>query len=128
MCKLDFCGEVFTGETQDSEHVDLALFELLPAEFDGVGAARNRVAQRAFAFAQIVIAGESVLHVFERAQRRPYVACGRSFLLSGTEILSCLEFTAKENWLGDSAGETPDERIEHTDRVELRGSESAPWH
>src|SRR4029453_19245669 len=32
LCELDFRGEVFPGETQNGKHVDLALFELLPAE------------------------------------------------------------------------------------------------
>ena len=50
LCELDFRGEVFPSETQDGEHVDLALFELLPAELDRIGAARNCVAKRAFAF------------------------------------------------------------------------------
>src|SRR5437762_11533669 len=31
--QLDFCGKILSGETQDGEHVDLALFELLPAKF-----------------------------------------------------------------------------------------------
>ena len=48
--ELDFRGEVFPSETQDREHVGLALFELLPAELHRIGTARNRVAQRAFAF------------------------------------------------------------------------------
>src|SRR5260370_11962657 len=39
LCELDFRGEVFPGKAQDGEHVDLALFELLPAEFNRVGAA-----------------------------------------------------------------------------------------
>jgi hypothetical protein len=39
LCELDFRSEVFPRKTQDSEHVDLALFELLPAEFNRVGAA-----------------------------------------------------------------------------------------
>src|SRR6476620_3322254 len=75
LCELDFRGEVFPGETQDGEHVDLALFELLPAELDRIGAARNRVAQRAFAFTQIVIAGKSIFHFLERAQRVAHVTC-----------------------------------------------------
>src|SRR5438876_7853948 len=104
LCELDFRGEVFSGETQDGEHVDLALFELLPAELHRIGAARNRIAQRAFAFAQIVIAGESVLHVFEGTQCGADIACGGGFLLGGTEILRSLEFTAKENWLRDPTG------------------------
>ena len=50
LCELDFRGEVFPSETQDGEHVDLALLELLSAELDRIGAARNCVAKRAFAF------------------------------------------------------------------------------
>src|SRR6266481_3606829 len=102
--QLNFCGEVFPGKAQDCEHVDLALFELLPAKLHRIGTARNRIAQRAFAFAQIVIAGESVLHVFEGTQRRAHVTRGSGFLFGGTEILRSLEFTAKENWLCDPTG------------------------
>jgi hypothetical protein len=88
--QLDFCGEIFPGKPQDGEHVDLTLFKLQPAEFHGVGTARNRVAQRAFAFAQVVIGCESVFHVFERSQRGAHVACGGGFLLDGAEILRSL--------------------------------------
>src|SRR6266566_5813739 len=123
---LDFRGEVFTGETQDGEHVGLALFELLPAEFHRVSAARNGVAQCAFAFTQIIIVSESVFHIFERAQRRPDVARGGGFLLGSAKILCSFEFAAEENRLSDSGGKSPDEGIEHPDRVELGGSESAP--
>src|SRR6266576_7278922 len=91
---LDFRGEVFTGETQDGEHVGLALFELLPAEFHRVSAARNGVAQCAFAFTQIVLVSESVFHIFDRAPRRPDVARGGGFLLGGAEVLRSLKFTA----------------------------------
>ena len=115
LSELDFRGKVFPSETQDGEHIDLALFELLPAELHRIGTARNRVAQRAFAFAQIVIAGESVFHVFERAQRGAHVACGGGFLLGGAEILRSLEFTAEENRLCDPSGETPDDGIERAD-------------
>ncbi len=59
LCELDFRGEVFPSETQDGEHVDLALFKLQPCEFHGVGTARNRVGQCVFAFTQIVIAGHT---------------------------------------------------------------------
>src|SRR5438874_1680488 len=122
--QLDFCGEIFPGKPQDREHVDLALFELLPAEFHGVGTARNRVGQRAFAFAQVVIACESVFHVFERSQRGTHVACRGGFLLGGAKILRSLKFTAEENRLRNPGSQTPDDGIERADRVELRGSES----
>ena len=39
--QLDFCGEIFTGKTQDGKHVDLTLLELQPAEFHGVRTART---------------------------------------------------------------------------------------
>src|SRR6476646_4340132 len=123
--ELDFRGEVFAGETQDGEHVDLALFELLPAELHRIGAARNRVAQRAFAFAQIVIGGESVFDLFERAQRGSHIACGGGLLLGGAEILRSFKFAAKENRLCDPSGQTPDESIERADPVKFRGSEAA---
>src|SRR5438046_1600046 len=122
--QLDFCGEIFPGKPQDREHVDLALFELLPAEFHGVGTARNRVSQRAFAFAQVVIACESVFHVFERSHRGAHVACRGGFLVGGAKILRSLKFTAEENRLSDPGSQTPDDGIERADRVELRGSES----
>src|SRR5436309_13615559 len=124
--QLDFWGEIFPGKPQGREHVDLALFELLPAEFHGVGTARNRVGQRAFAFAQVIIACESVFHVFERSQRGAYVACRGGFLLCGAKILRSLKFTAEENRLRDPGSQTPDDGIERADRVELRSSESAP--
>src|SRR5438128_7649493 len=104
--QLNFCGEIFTGKTQDGEHVDLALFKLLPAKFHGVGTARNRVAQRAFAFMQIVVVSESVFHIFERAQCGADIACGGGFLLGGAEILRSLEFTPEENWLSYSSGKS----------------------
>src|SRR5438046_7184436 len=116
--QLDFCGEIFPGKPQDREHVDLALFELLPAEFHGVGTARNRVGQRAFAFAQVVIACESVFYVFERSQRGAHVACRGGFLLGGAKILRSLKFTAEENRLSDPGSQTPDDGIERADRVE----------
>src|SRR5438876_3682629 len=101
LCELDFRGKVFVGETQDGKHVGLALFELLPAEFHRVSAARNGVAQCAFAFTQIVIVSESVFHVFERAQRRPDIARGGGFLLGSAKVLCSLEFSTEENRLSD---------------------------
>src|ERR1700756_5761449 len=65
LCVLNFRSEVFSSETQDSEHVDLTLFQLLSAEFYRIGAARNRVAQRAFAFTKVVIVSEGVFHIFK---------------------------------------------------------------
>ena len=50
LSQLDFCREVFPSETQDGEHIDLALVELLPAELHRIGTTRNCVAKRAFAF------------------------------------------------------------------------------
>src|SRR4029077_14274624 len=50
LSELDFRGKVFPDETQDGEHIDLALVELLPAELHRIGTARNCVAKRAFAF------------------------------------------------------------------------------
>src|SRR4030095_6450021 len=125
LSELDFRSEVLPGKAQDGEHVDLALFELLPAEFHGVSTARNRVGQGALAFAQIRIAGESIFYIFECAQRGTHIACGSGFLLGGTEILRSLKFTTKENWLSDPTGETTDEGIKSADRVERRGSEPA---
>src|SRR5215211_969570 len=121
---LDFRGEIFPGKTQDGEHVDLALFELLPAERHRFSTTGNYGAKRSFAFAQIVITGECIFHFLERAQRVAHVSRGRSFLLGGAKILRSLEFTAKENRLRDPTGETPDEGIERADPVEVRGSES----
>src|SRR6476660_9361670 len=126
LCELNFRGEVFSSETQDGEHVDLALFELQPSELHRIGAARNCVAQRAFAFAQIIIAGESIFDVLERVQRGAHVTCGGGFLLGGAEILRRLEFTPKENRLRDPTGETPDEGIERADSLEFRSSEPTP--
>src|SRR5439155_17239733 len=54
------------------------------------------------------------------------VACGGGFLFGSAEILRSLKFTTEENRLRDPGGESPDEGIERADRVELRGSESAP--
>ena len=112
---MNFRGKIFSGETQGGEHIDLTLFQLLPAELHRLATARDRVAQRAFAFVQIVIAGESVFHVFERTQRDAHVACGGCFLLGGAEILRSLEFTAEEDRLRDPGSETPDDGIERAD-------------
>src|SRR5207249_7452926 len=117
--ELDFCGEVFPGKAQDCKNVDLTLFELLPAKLHRIGTARNRIAQRTFAFTEIIIAGKSVFYVFKRAQSRTHIACCSGFLLGGTEILRSLKFTAKENRLRDSSGETPDHGIEQ-DRKSTR--------
>src|SRR3954470_10514890 len=124
LSELDFRYEIFSGETQDGEHVDLALLELLSAERHRFSTAGNYSAKRAFAFAQIVITRECIFHFLKRAQRVAYVNRGRGFLLGGTQILRSLEFTAKENRLRDPAGETPDEGIERADPVKVRGSES----
>src|SRR5438067_11795114 len=124
LSQLDFGSEVFAGETQHSKHIDLPLFELLPAEFNRGSAAGNYGAKRSFAFAQIVITGECIFHFLERAQRVAHVSRGRGFLLGGAKILRSLEFTAKENRLRDPTGETPDEGIERADPVEVRGPES----
>jgi len=93
---LDFCGQVFTGETQDSEHVDLALFELLSTEFHGVGTARNRVGQRAFAFAQVVVIGQCIFDILERAQGdADILRCGgflldlRCYLVAQLDLILC---------------------------------------
>src|SRR5206468_4505675 len=48
------------------------------------------------------------------------------FLLGGAKILRSLKFTAEENRLRDPGSQTPDNGIERADRVELRGSQSAP--
>src|SRR5947207_5371835 len=84
--QFDFRGETLTGETQDSEHVGMALVELLAAELHAVGAARDHLGQRAFAFAQVVIVGQRVLHVLEGAKRGAGVARGGGFLLGGADI------------------------------------------
>src|SRR3954462_1611335 len=125
LSELDFRYEIFSGETQDGEHVDLALLELLSAERHRFGTAGNYGAKRSFAFAQIVITRECIFHFLKRAQRVAYVNRGRGFLLGGAKILRSLEFTAKENRLRDSTGETPDEGVERADPVKLRGSEPA---
>ena len=39
LCELDFRGKVFPSQAQHSKHIDLPLFQLLPAEFNRVGAA-----------------------------------------------------------------------------------------
>src|SRR3954451_2982953 len=115
LSQLDVCGEAFTRQTQDGEHIDLALSELLPSKLHRLGAARNRVGQRAFAFAHIVIAGESVFHIFECAQRSAHVASGGGFLFGGAKILRSFKFTTEENWLRDPGGETPDDGIQRAD-------------
>src|SRR3954463_9962784 len=125
LSELDFRYEIFSGETEDGEHVDLALLGLLSAERHRFSTAGNYGAKRAFAFAQIVITRECIFHFLKRAQRVAYVNRGRGFLLGGTQILRSLEFTAKENRLRDPAGETPDEGIERADPVKVRGSETA---
>jgi len=43
-------------------------------------------------------------------------------LLGGAEILRSLEFTAEENRLSDTSGESPKDGIKRADGVELRGS------
>ena len=63
--ELNLCREIFAGQAEDGEHVDLALFQLLPAEFYRVRAAGNCITQRAFAFAKIVIISESVFYIFK---------------------------------------------------------------
>src|SRR3954452_5046836 len=124
LSELDFRDEIFSGETQDGEHVDLALLELLSAERHRFSTAGNYGAKRSFAFAQIVITGECIFHFLERAQRVAHVSRGGGFLLGGTKILRSLEFTAKENRLRDPTSKTPDEGIEGADPVKVRGSES----
>src|SRR5437868_128467 len=37
--ELNFCGEAFSAQTQDGEHVDLTLFELLAGKSHGLAAA-----------------------------------------------------------------------------------------
>ena len=66
-------------------------------------------------FDLVVIGGESVFDVLERAQCGAHVACGGSFLLGGAEILRSFKFAAKENRLRDPTGETPNEGIERAD-------------
>ena len=46
-------------------------------------------------------------------------------MLGGADVLRSLEFTAEENRLRDSGGETPDDGIERADCIELRGAEPA---
>src|ERR1700747_3051816 len=125
LCVLNFRSEVFSSETEDGEHVDLALFQLLPAEFYRVGAAGNGVTQCAFAFTQVVIASEAVFDIFERAQSEAYVTCGGSFLLGGAKVLRSLEFTTEKNRLGDGGGQSPKDGIDRADAIQLRCSESA---
>ena len=96
-----------------------------PPSFTLVAVFETDVAQRAFAFAQVVIASERVFHVLEGAQRGADVAGGGGFLLGGADVLRGLEFTAEENRLRDPSGEAPDDGIERADGVELRGSQSA---
>ena len=127
LSELDFRGEIFPGETQDGEHVDLALLELLSAELHRFGTARNSRAKRAFAFAKIVIGGECIFHFLERAQRVAHVTRGGGFLLGGAKILRSLEFTAKENRLRDSTSKTPDEGIERADPVECPRFRARSW-
>src|SRR4029077_7537132 len=59
------------------------------------------------------------------AQRGAHVACGGGFLLGRAEILRSFKFTAKENRLRDSTGQTPDEGIERADSVKCRASAPA---
>ena len=120
---LNFRGEVFTGETQDCEHVTLALFQLLPAEFHGISAARDRGSQCTLAFTKIVIVSEGVFHIFECAQCVAYVTRSGGFLLRGAKILCGLEFTAEENWLSNPGGESPENGIERADGVEFARSQ-----
>ena len=127
LSELDFRYEIFPGETQDGEHVDLALLELFFAELHRFSTAGNYGAKRAFAFAQIVITGECIFHFLERAQRVAHVSRGRGFLLGGANILRSLEFTAKENRLRDPTGETPDEGIERADSVECPRFRARSW-
>src|SRR6516162_8139744 len=54
-----------------------------------------------------------------------HVTRGGGFLFGSAKILRSLKFAAEENRLSDPAGESPDERIERADGVEVRGSESA---
>src|SRR3954463_7803476 len=125
LSELDFRYEIFSGETQDGEHVDLALLELLSAERHRLSTAGNYRAKGTFAFAQIVITRECIFHFLKRAQGVADVNRGRGFLLGGAKILRSLEFTAKENRLRDSTSKTPDEGIERADPVKVRGSEPA---
>ena len=74
----------------------LPLFELLAAQLHADGGIRDDLGQRAFAFAQVVIVSERVLHVLEGAQRGAGVAGGGGFLLGGADVLHGLEFTTEE--------------------------------
>src|SRR4029077_8093194 len=103
----------------------MALVELLAAKLYAVGAARDHLSQRAFAFAQVVIADEGIFYVLERTQRGAHIARGRGLLLGGADALRGLEFTAEKDRLSDSGGKTPHDGIEHADRVELGGAECA---
>src|SRR5438552_3622625 len=102
----------------------MALVELLTAELHAVGAGRDHFPQCAFAFAQVVIAGESVFHVFKSAQRCAGIDRGGRFLLGSADILNGLELTAEKDRLCSAGGETPHDGIEHADRVELGGSKT----
>src|SRR3954466_7445003 len=123
LSELDFRYEIFSRETQNGKHVDLALLELLSAERHRLSTAGNYGAKRAFAFAQIVITRECIFHFLKRAQRVADVSRSRGFLFGGAKILRSLEFSAEKNRLRDPTGETPDEGIERADPVKIRGSE-----
>lgn len=92
----------------------------LPSRTRG-GTVLEQVAQRAFAFAQVVVVSESVFHVFKGAQRGSGVARGRSFLLGGADVLRGLEFSAEEDRLGDPGGEAPGDGIKRTNTDKLGG-------
>src|SRR3954468_7386054 len=81
LSELDFRYEIFSGKTEDGEHVDLALLEMLSAERHRFSTAGNYGAKRAFAFAQIVITRECIFHFLKCAQRVGYVNRGSGFLL-----------------------------------------------
>ena len=103
------------------------LLELLAAELHRRAAVRDHVAERAFAFAQVVIAGQRVLHVLEGAERDADVARGGGFLLGGADVLRGLEFATEKDRLRDPAGEAPGDRIEHADAVECRACPARSW-
>src|SRR5436190_2114808 len=63
--EFDLGGEVFTAQAEDGEHIGLALIELLAAQSHGIAAGGNHLGERAFAFAEVIIASERVLDVFE---------------------------------------------------------------
>src|SRR5262249_24203924 len=66
-----------------------------------------------------------IFHLSERAQRVSHVTRSGGLLFGSAEIDCRLKFAAEKNRLSDSCSESPKDRVERADPIELRGSEPA---